>query len=160
MQLRLLPVFITILLAACATYPEFDTRQADLSLTPININNKQTFPAGKKIIWGGVILETRNLKESTRIEVLAYPLDQHYMPQQDQTPLGRFMISQPGYLEATSYSQGRLVTVVGKLDKQITGKIGETEYNYPLIFAEKLHLWSKDGNGISTRFHFGIGIGL
>ena len=160
MPLRFLIIILITLLSACATSPEFDTKKVDFALTPINAITEQQNSIGKQVLWGGVILATKNLKTSTQIEVLAYPLDSYHTPQKDKKPLGRFIIRHPGYLEATLYTQGRMLTVVGDIREIEKGKVGESEYNYPVMHSQQLHLWSTDSNRVKTSLHIGIGVGF
>ena len=160
MLLRLVSSLTILLLTGCTSLPAFDTSQLDLSLTPENSIDKKHSKLGKHVLWGGVILATKNLKTDTQIEVLAYPLDSRHVPLKEQNPSGRFIILQAGYLESANYAQGRLVTVTGKLGSIMTGNVGETMYNYPVVIPKQLHLWPTDINQSKTRFHFGIGIGL
>ncbi|MDH5472346.1 MAG: Slp family lipoprotein [Gammaproteobacteria bacterium] len=157
------PLFFVILLGllnGCATTPAFDTSKVDASLTPKSVIAEQKINLGKQVLWGGVILSIKNLKDSTQIEVLAYPLDSYHAPQKDKDPLGRFIIKQPGYLEPTSYAQGKMVTVSGEIKTIQKGSVGESEYSYPVIYSQQLHLWTTDTGRVKTSFHLGIGIGL
>lgn len=148
------------LLVSCATTPDFDTSQVDRSITPSSAINEIKTTLGKSILWGGTILETRNLKGSTQIEILAYPLSSSHRPLLDKKPLGRFIIKQSGYLEASNYAAGKQLSVLGKISGNQSGKIGESRYSYPVINAEGLHLWTAESGKSKTSFHFGIGIGL
>ena len=149
-----------LMLAGCASTPTFDASQVEQSLTPQAVNAKPLESQGKSVLWGGTILDTRNLEDSTQIELLAYPLNSSQRPIQASKPLGRFIIRQPGYLEPTTYAQGRLLTVLGRVGDSQLGKIGEASYSYPVIFADKLQLWSPESESGNSTFHFGIGIGL
>ena len=153
-------LWFLVLLTGCASTPEFDTTQVDQSLTPQSVIAEADFSRGKIVLWGGAILDTRNLKEITQIEILAYPLNSNYRPQQENKPLGRFIINHPGYLEPTTYAQGRQLTVLGKVSGSQSGKVGESLYTYPLVTAEQLHLWLPTSERSRTRVHFGVGIGL
>lgn len=156
-KLLLLSLFIG-LLASCATTANFDLTQVDQTLTPTSVIAEASH--GKIALWGGTILDTHNLKNSTQIEVLAYPLDSSHRPVQESKPLGRFIIQQKGYLEPADYTQGRLLTVLGSISDNQTGKVGKSSYTYPVINAQQLHLWSLNNDPGNTRFHFGIGIRL
>jgi outer membrane lipoprotein len=158
-SLVLIGLFISLLLS-CASTPDFDTSQVDQSLTPQSVIAEPEVSRGKVALWGGTILDTRNLKDSTQIEILAYPLNSFHRPLQDSKPLGRFIIERQGYLEASTFSQGRLLTVLGSVSKSQVGKVGETSYTYPVISAQQLHLWSADSERSKTSFHFGVGIRL
>lgn len=154
----LLSLMMLGLLQACATAPEFDTTQVDKSLTPQSVIAESALSRNKMVLWGGTIIDTRNLKDNTRIEMLAYPLDSRQRPLLDKKPLGRFLIQQVGYLEPASYAQGRQLTVLGSVGKNQSGKIGESQYTYAVINAKQLHLWSKEDDRNRSSFHFGIGI--
>lgn len=157
---KFLFLVILSLLTSCASTPEFDTSKVDRSLTPQSVIAEPELSRNKTALWGGTILDTRNLKETTNIEVLAYPLNTYYRPLLESKPLGRFIIQYSGYLEPTSYAQGKQLTVLGKLSGSQSGKVGDSTYNYPVINGEQLHLWSESGERNRTSFHFGVGIGL
>lgn len=150
-------LFVTLLLSACASAPEFDARNTEPALTPTQAVNAVERLKGKKVVWGGAIINSTNLKSETRLEVLAYPLDNDHYPQTNKTAYGRFLLIKEGYLETVDYAPGRLITVSGTLDGIRKSKLDESEYTYPLLRAEKVHLWSKSGKS-ETRFHFGIGV--
>jgi len=150
-------VLAALLLSACAATPEFATQGTEPALTPKQAVTEAASLKGKKVIWGGAIINSSNLKNATRLEVLAYPLDGDHYPQTGQPAYGRFLLMKEGYLETVDYAPGRLVTVVGTLDGTRNGKLDESEYTYPLVQADQLHLWSKSGKS-ETRFHFGIGV--
>lgn len=160
-RLSFAPLSLLIgLLTSCATTPDFDTTKVDLALTPMSVISEPSLSRGKTALWGGTILDTHNLENNTQIEVLAYPLDSSHRPMQESQPLGRFIIIQKGYLEPTNYNQGKLLTVIGSVDKSQKGKVGKSIYTYPVINAQQLHLWSLNDDQNKTSFHFGIGIRL
>lgn len=148
------------LLISCATTPDFDTSQVDSSITPSNAIKTINVVLGKSVIWGGTILDIRNLKDSTQIEILAYPLNSSHRPLLDKKPLGRFIIKKAGYLEASNYAPGKQLSILGKISGKQSGNIGESQYFYPVINADTLYLWEAESGKSKTSFHFGIGIGL
>ena len=148
------------LLAACASGPTFDTSGVDHALTPRRAAAQVQDASGKRVLWGGVILAITNLRERTDIEVLAYPLGADNRPRRDNDPLGRFIVRQAGYLEPASYSEGRLVTVAGTVSGALPGKIGASDYAYPVVAAGQLYLWPRDSGYDGTSVHFGIGVGI
>ena len=155
-------VFLAVLglLVSCASTPDFDTTLVDQSLTPQSVVSDPEIHRGKTTLWGGTILDTRNLKDSTCIEVLAYPLNSSHRPLQENKPPGRFIILHQGYLESTTYAQGRVISVLGKISNSQTGNVGESTYIYAVINSEQLHLWPLDSGRSRTSFHFGVGVGL
>lgn len=113
---------------------------------------------GKTVLWGGVIIASTNLKESTQLEILAYPLGSDQRPMSEDQAMGRFLAIQKGYLETTDYTQGRYITVKGTLGSTQKGRIGDSEYIYPVVNITQLHLWSKEGEYVEPRVRFGIGV--
>jgi outer membrane lipoprotein len=161
MFFRLYLALLLVSLTGCASTPEFDTSEVDASLTPQSVIAEPEVSRGKVALWGGTILETHNLKDNTRIEVLAYPLDGSFRPKLESKPLGRFIIEHVGFLEPTTYAQGRQLTVLGTVSGTQSGQVGETSYRYPLVSERQLHLWAKTtGSSNRSSVHFGIGIGV
>lgn len=149
-----------VFIAGCATTPDFDTTMVNKSLVPSSVLADTKNSLGKSVIWGGTILSIHNLKDHTDIEILAYPLSSSHRPLIDKKPLGRAIIRHSGYLETVNYPQGRQLSVLGKVAGTQKSKIGESSYDYPIIQAEKLHLWPAYSEKSKTSFHLGIGIGL
>ncbi len=150
-------IFAALLLTACASTPDFGRKNSASSLTPAQAVKAAERRKGEKVVWGGTIITSTNLKTETRLEILAYPLDSDHYPQTDKQAYGRFLLIKEGYLETVDYAPGRLVTASGTFDGVRKGKLDESEYTYPLVQAEKIHLWSKNGKS-ATQFHFGIGV--
>lgn len=153
-------ILLISLLAGCASTPDFDTKQVDQSLTPQSVIAEPDASRGKIALWGGTILDTRNQEKLTRIEVLAYPLNSSQRPLLESKPLGRFIVQYKGYLEPTTFAQGRLITIIGSVGDSQSGMVGESSYTYPVINAQQVHLWSQDDSGSRTSFHLGIGVRL
>jgi outer membrane lipoprotein len=97
---------------------------------------------GETVLWSGVIISSVNLKEGTIIEVLQKPADMQGKPKDVDESQGRFLALYSGYLDVAIYSQGRKVTVAGKIQGKKIQRLGEIEYTYPLISAKEVHLWS------------------
>lgn len=157
-----IPTLITLsflLLAGCASTPKFDTAGVDKSVTPRAATSGAS-SAGTRVQWGGVIVATRNLRDQTQLEVLGYPLDRAGEPDTRATPQGRFLLLQEGYLEPVDYAPGRSVTAVGSISRIEQGRVGEAEYQYPVLQAAQLHLWPKEVpyQRRDSNVHFGIGV--
>jgi len=110
------------------------------------IQDPETYQ-GKTVIWGGIVISAKNLKEGTLIEVLQKPTDMELKPKDVDRSGGRFLALYDGYLDAAIYNQGRKVTVVGEIKGKRVLPLDEIEYTYPLISIKEIHLWppkSKD----------------
>lgn len=146
-----------VLLVGCASGPKYPTDGVELTLTPHQAVAEAASVRGKTILWGGMIISSSNLKDQSRLEILAYPLDSNQYPQIDSPPLGRFLLIKDGYLETVDYAPGRLVSVRGPLAGTESGKVGDTSYTYPVVTTRDIFLWPRARRS-DPRVHFGVGV--
>jgi len=161
--MRSFPLLLTclalLLLSACSSTPKV-ADDADRSTTPTQAVAANAALLNKRLQWGGVIVDTQNLADSTELQVLAYPLKKNGKPDVTTAPSGRFIAQHPGYLESVDYTMGRQVTVTGELSSIRQGEIGEAAYSFPILQADELVLWPKESEGeTKPRINFGFGIG-
>jgi outer membrane lipoprotein len=110
---------------------------------PVSFAELRTNPEalkGRTVILGGEILQTTNLRDGTRIEVLQRPLSESERPKLTDTSGGRFMAFCEEYLDPAIYAQHRRITVAGQVLGTFSGKVGEVDYPYPMISCEETHL--------------------
>jgi len=163
MQTRLFIVvlFTGFLITACVGPAHtLKTDGVDKDITTASVITDLQTTRGRTVLWGGVIISSKNLATTTQLEVLAYPLDADDAPNIKDTPGKRFLLLKEGYLETATYAAGRRVTAVGEVTGTRLGKVGETTYTYPTIKASQLHLWPKKTKSTDPQVHFGIGIGI
>lgn len=130
------------LLSACVSIPQKLQLPEDLTAVPFKqLKESTTDFIGEKARWGGVIASVKNLKNSTVIEVVNFPLGLNAKPKAKNDTLGRFKIYHPGLLDPIIYKRGLSVTAVGTISAAEAGKIGEFDYNFPVLQAEHIHLW-------------------
>lgn len=164
MRARLLLPFMLVttglLMAACASGPGFDTEGVNRDLQPRQAASEQI--QDELVLWGGTIISTKPREDTTQLEILSYPLDRSQEPRTDRSSEGRFLVVVDGYLEPADYSEGRQVTVRGRLREPTTAMIGGAEYHYPVVSADDLHLWPRQSTAQrrESRVRFGIGIGI
>jgi outer membrane lipoprotein len=154
---------ISFLLAAaggiatgCA--PVFPREVTDRIDRHISFQQLQSNPEKFKGTWlmlGGVIVSVKNMKEGTLLEILQKPLDSDGRPLETDRTFGRFLVDSDQFLDSAVYRLDRRITVVGKVIGQKTLPLDEITYQYPLLSAETLHLWSPAS---SPHFFFGIGV--
>lgn len=148
------------LVSACARNPVMDISNVDVHIKPENAVADPVATRGHKIRWGGIIISSTNLKDTTQLEILSYPLDRAGAPNQNAKASARFIALKNGYLESVDYAAGRAVTVIGTLEETRVGAVGEAKYTYPVVAIEQLHLWPKDNNNHDSPIHFGFGLGI
>lgn len=152
-------IVVLLSLTGCASQPRFAAPRADLELFPATVAAAPASHLGKQVLWGGIIVATRNQADHTELEILSYPLDEGQRPDILHREQGRFIARLPRYLEAINYAPGRQVTISGKVGTVLAGKVGEAPYTFPLLEGEDIQLWPRSGSEPpSPRFHFGIGV--
>lgn len=138
-KLRYVGGLLAALLSGCATTPpalqgSFPTLTPQQTLT-------QAAP-GSTVRWGGEIITTRPGKDETCFEILARPLDATARPVLgDAVQHGRFIGCARSFYDPEEYAKGRELTVTGRLQSPVQGKIGEYDYRYPRVQIDTLHLW-------------------
>jgi len=157
-KLSLFLAFIAALLPAAGCAPPFPKDLLD------KVNTTVSFPAlredpdkhkGALVMLGGMIVDSKNLKEGTIIEVLQKPLDNEARPLNTDATDGRFIVTSDKFLDAAVYHPGRLITIIGEVVGRKTQPLGELEYQYVLITAKELHLWVPS---FGPHFSFGLGV--
>ncbi len=148
----------TLSMIGCASAPDFNLDGVDQSVQPRDVVASLEKYQGKSVVWGGVIINSTNIKDGTQLEILAYPLKRDLKPDTEQSALGRVIVWHSGYLETLDYAAGRLVTVTGNVHETKKGSIGDAIYTYPVVHARQLHLWQQIDDASGGRVHFGIGV--
>lgn len=151
---------LALLLSACANAP-FDSEGVDRELRPAEVQADAEAARGRVAIWGGTIVEARNLEDRTRIEVVSYPLDSgSQRPRVEARPGARFLVYRDGYLETAEYETGRRITVRGRVTGLEDGRVGEAQYTYPVLESTGLHLWPRQDAATEPRSGFNFGFGI
>ena len=149
---------VLALLAGCAT-PVFKDAPA-ASATPLEVADAPQRFQDADVVWGGKILDVRNLAETTEVQVVAYPLGRGQRPDPAAPTQGRFLIELPGFVEPLDFPAGRFLSVRGRVEGARTRRIDDREYTYPLLRKDALHLWPPNYPHDNGQVHFGIGIGV
>lgn len=93
--------------------------------------------------WGGLILDIENRQNSSRLTVMALPLNDNGKPGLYETSPGRFIAEVDAFLEPLEYARDRRVTFIGSIVGTETLKVGEYPYAYPVIQVDQHYLWPK-----------------
>jgi len=140
---RFIAFFLLAALAACVPLSQEIRRQADESPPFSEIQKNPDKYQGEMVIWGGVIIETMNRKESTTIKVMQTALDYQKRPTELDRSAGRFIIRVDRFLDPDIFRKGREITVGGPVAGYEVHPIGEIRYNYPVVQASELKIWEK-----------------
>ena len=116
-----------------------------------------------RIRWGGVLARVDNRRDETWLEIVEQPLQDSGRPASADDSGGRFLARVAGFLDPAIYAIGRPITVVGVLSDSAPGRVGEYRYTYPVVLAERHHLWSErrppDVIYVPDPFWYGPGYG-
>lgn len=130
-----------LLLAACASLPPQLNAQSESVLTDY-ATWVQTDPAANhEVRLGGVIATVKNLADKTRLEVVNLPIDDAGRPSLTSEPQGRFVAYVNGFLDPVTFGEGRLITLVGNTATPEKGKVGDFDYQFPVMNANGYYLW-------------------
>lgn len=138
-------VVLSMLISACSSHIPPEIRQhPNGAPSVVQVQQNADNFISKKIRWGGIILNTENKHNTSRLTILAHPLSSRGEPRvNDQSP-GRFIAIIDKFIEPLVYSQNRKITITGKLLRTETLKVGEFPYEYPVIQTEQHYLWPNE----------------
>ena len=110
--------------------------------------------------WGGTLVDTRHLTDTTELELVSYPLDNCGRPQFDEPSTGRFVVVSPGYLETADIRPGQALTATGRLIGIRDGTVAGAPYRFPLLEdpAPRLAPDARVGD-LRQRPVFSVGVG-
>ena len=134
------------LLAGCASYPISKPLRlaARNDITFERAVKDPNAYKGALVIWGGHIISVVNTSTYTELTVLDTPLGSDEEPKPTDSSPGRFIARIEKFLDPAVFRYGRKVTVAGKIAGQETAPLGKTEYAYPVLDIEELHMWGRD----------------
>ena len=160
LRLKVAPLVVAVAAGAlvCGCSPPFAQallEELDRTVTFTELVRDPDRHRGRTVMVGGTIVEVKNLKEGTQVEMLQKPLDGEGRPAMTDESGGRFLIIVPQFLDAAVYHRGRSLTAIGTVDGSKMQLLGEIEYRYPVLTAKQVHLWSPY---TGPRFSIGIGV--
>lgn len=135
-------IVLLVFIASCAPVISKQVREQvkpDTTFTAV-LNDPEHYQ-GQMIVLSGVIVDAKNTKEGTLLQVLQRPAGFRGQPKAVDKTEGRFLALDSRYLDVYVYAQGREVTVAGEVLGKRTLPLDTTEYTYPLIRVKELYLW-------------------
>lgn len=102
---------------------------------PQSVDRAPQAYAGQRVLWGGTIVAADNAPPVTRIELAARPLDKHRRPLTEAPARGRFVAELDAPFDPELYSDGRPLTVAGKLRGEPSAD------GTPVVAVEDYYLW-------------------
>ncbi len=138
-------IILSVFLMSCAHVISKEAVERAAKDIPFNtIRNNTDAYINKTFILGGTIVETKNTKEGTEIEVVQVPVDRYgYLIDRDMSE-GRFIIITSRHLDPAIYRNERSITFAGRLTGSRKKILGELEYDYPVFEAKEIFLWKEE----------------
>ena len=133
-----------LVLSACVHVPEklrVDEGQVLTNFTAVKESAANTH--GQQARWGGVIAGVTNNQDNTMLEIVHFDLKSSTRPSVKDETKGRFRVYYDGLLDPVIYKKGRSITALGVVQGEEAGKIGEHDYQYPVLKANYVHLWKE-----------------
>ncbi len=130
----------SVFFVSCSTIPR--VLQGDYAnLSPHQA--KQQHITMEKVRWSGQIVQVINDEDKTCFVVVSSETNSSLRPKRIiPTKGGRFIACKPDFLEPEAFND-KLVTITGTLSKYTSQKVGEFNYEYPVVSAEKVYIWSQ-----------------
>lgn len=143
---RILPILLiaTVLLAVtgCAGMPpELAAGGPYLAISPAQAGGGDY--NGKRVRWGGAIVQALPQGQQTCFEVTGLALSRLGEPLDSDTSTGRFMACAAGFYDPAIYAAGRFVTFTGQLDGLADQVIGNRVFAFPRLQADTVYLWPR-----------------
>jgi outer membrane lipoprotein len=135
-----------VAVSACATKPiakqyRQEAKAEDLTFSMVLQNPDAYLEA--IVLWGGIIIETKNLKEGTEMILLETPLGRDERPKSAEHTRGRFIAVSSKFLDPAVYKEGAKITLAGQVAGKKSLTLDKTTYSYPVVTIKQLHLWKK-----------------
>jgi outer membrane lipoprotein len=142
------PVWLlfALLAVACASQVPLAIRQAPEDNPSVDaVRENAAEYEGRKVRWGGRLIETENRENATWLIVLAATsLSKDGEPPFGDEGGGRFIAIVPEFLDPKVYAANRKVTVTGTVLRTEIRPVGKFPYTYPVVQATAWYLWPED----------------
>lgn len=161
MLTRTLPlVLLLALLAGCSNQLIKPDPALEAQPTPARLAAGSAAPDSTELTWGGLVQSVTNLKHSTELEVLSYPLNTQHRPITSLASTGRFVVRMEGFLEPKEFPVGTAVTAKGPMVGRVQRRIGQATLSLPVLRGDRLKVWQAVAEQSGSKPSVGLGLGL
>jgi len=125
--------------------PDDLQRQVDESVSFTDLKTNPSAYQGKTVMFSGIVVRSKRVKDGTEIEVLQIPTGSGAAPAKDRARSeGRFLAKKSGeFLDPAVVDAGTPLTVVGEVREPITRPLDDGEYTYPMLDIKHLVDWDE-----------------
>ncbi|MDD5168086.1 MAG: Slp family lipoprotein [Syntrophales bacterium] len=139
----LLIVFGAVILVSCTPFSKEIISRVDDTVTIAAVRKNPEQFKGKMVLWGGVIIETENSQDESKILVLQTALNIVDRPLNLDRSEGRFIVKEKGFFDPVIFARGREITVAGQIIGKEDLPLGKIRYEYPVIVPAQFILWER-----------------
>ena len=109
-----------------------------LAIDSLDDNNME-----RKVRWGGTIVNVQNLEGPVTVfEVVSRPLERTGKPLHNDESSGRFLARVEQFIDPEIIKVGRDITFTGTLVGRYDGKVGDSQYLFPVLIASNYTFWT------------------
>jgi len=145
-------ILIALLLFGCGGIVSREGRRGvDTTITPDMVQREPDAYRARKIIWQGIIVSTRNLRDRSIIEVQYTPPEDSGRRDEALPSEKRFLIDTIGFLDPATYSRGLKIVAAGVVRGIVVQQFRDAEYPYPVIHPTEMHLFHPQGRAPSSH---------
>lgn len=149
--MRILSLLITgavLLLQGCSYAISSDVANtADRTITFDKLQADPVLYKGKTVMIGGLIVQTKNVKTGTLIEVSQKELDYWGKPRRTDRSGGHFIVHQPRHVDDKIFAPGREITIAGEVTGAEEASLAVPGSSLVRINARELKLWPPEKPG-------------
>lgn len=138
----LICVGVMVLASACSSrippalnHPDV----GDIEVSQVR-SNPDAFHSSK-VRWGGILVSVENTGNQSKLTIVSFPTSDKGRPIISADSPGRFIALVDGFLEPLVYRENREITVVGRVGGPESGKVGEFDYDFPVVHVDDFYLW-------------------
>ncbi|HOO38585.1 MAG TPA: Slp family lipoprotein [Deltaproteobacteria bacterium] len=142
-------------LTGCAPVISEEVRSTiDETISVLEVIENPSAFTGSRVLWAGIVIDTKAFKDHTIVEVLQKPADYQGRPKTVDVSQGRFLARYNGFLDPAVYTSGREVTIAGEIAGTKVSTIGEYAYTYPVVLITEIHLWPVESEKEYHYFYY------
>lgn len=129
-------------LLGCQSKPVLPVSNPNITVSLVQsaVQDEDAF-IGKDITWGGLILETKNMKDRSELTIMSKKLKTSTRPIASDRSQGRFIARVNGFLDPALYAKGREISIHGTIKSREIRKVDDYNYTYPVVDVTAYHLW-------------------
>jgi outer membrane lipoprotein len=141
-MVRIVVASLALLLSACAgnvPQPIVEAPPGNPAVAEVRVEPDRF--VGTQVRWGGTIALVDNRKDETLLQLVARDLDRSGRPQTTDRSEGRFIARFDRFIDPAVFSQGRQVTVTGRISGTLELPVGNFPYRFPVVEVDTHYLW-------------------